>query len=200
MGSIYMLIGKSASGKDHIYKRISTDEELGLKPVILYTTRPMRKGEADGKEYHFTDVSCLQRFREQGKIIEERVYPTVFGDWYYFTADDGSIDRNGDSDYITIGTLESYIKMKEYYGSRMLSPIYIEVDDGIRLLRAVERERKQSEPGYREVCRRFLADCDDFSEDRLKEAGIEKRFYNNSSLEDCINDIREYIKQMKKSR
>ena len=39
-------------------------------------------------------------------------------------------------------------------------PLYVEVDDGLRLSRALERERKQTEPKYAEMCRRFLADCE----------------------------------------
>lgn len=58
-------------------------------------------------------------------------------------------------DYLMIGTVESYRKLKEYYGEAYLVPIYIEVDDGVRLQRALERERSQAEPKYAEMCRRF---------------------------------------------
>ena len=48
-------------------------------------------------------------------------------------------------DYLMIGTVESYRKLKEYYGEAYLVPIYIEVDDGVRLQRALERrEVRQS--------------------------------------------------------
>ena len=111
MGRIYMIIGKSASGKDHIYPKLLEDKSLGLKPLVLYTTRPKRRGEENGREYYFTDKKHLEELREAGKIIEERVYPTVHGDWYYFTADEGQIESN--KNYITIGTLESFMKMKQ---------------------------------------------------------------------------------------
>ncbi len=195
MGRIYMLIGKSASGKDNIYKSLIEDISLKLDPIILYTTRPMRDGESEGKEYHFTDVSHMEMLRDKGLIIEERVYHTVFGDWYYFTADDGSIDINGSRDYITIGTIDSFVKMKEYFGNQIICPVYIDVDDEIRLLRAIDREKKQAKPAYKELCRRFIADCDDFSDERLKKAGINKSFSNNSTLEECISNIKSYIKE-----
>ena len=73
-------------------------------------------------------------------------------------------------------------------------PLYIEVDDGERLQRALDRERKQEEPKYEEMCRRFLADSGDFSEEKITEAGIEKRF-RNSSLEKCLEEVKEYIRQ-----
>ena len=68
------------------------------------------------------------------------------------------------------------------------SPVYIEVPDGIRLLRAVKREGKQKNPNYREVCRRYLADEDDFSEELLSRLRIGKRF-SNTDLEACLEEI-----------
>ena len=55
-------------------------------------------------------------------------------------------------------------------------PIYIEVDDGIRLQRAIKREQKQEVPHYEEMCRRFLADSVDFSEEILKMLGLIRDF------------------------
>ena len=71
-------------------------------------------------------------------------------------------------------------------------PIYIEVDDGERLERAVKRERSQQEPKYAELCRRFLADEIDFKEENILAAGIERR-YENDCLEHCICEIKEMI-------
>ena len=58
----------------------------------------------------------------------------------------------------------------------------------MRLQRALERERRQENPKYEELCRRFLADEKDFSEEKLKEAGITKRFCNES-LEETENAL-----------
>ena len=55
MGKIFYLMGKSASGKDHIYEYLKQQEELELYPMVLYTTRPIREGECNGREYFFTD-------------------------------------------------------------------------------------------------------------------------------------------------
>ena len=43
------------------------------------------------------------------------------------------------------------------------------------------------------MCRRFLADEEDFDESKINEAGVEKRFFNNGLIEDCINEIRQHI-------
>ena len=192
MGKIFYVMGKSAAGKDTIYNRLLQDTEFSFQTIIGYTTRPMREGEQEGKEYHFVTPEMLQELERAGKLIEQRVYQTVHGPWTYATVDDGSIDFEGQN-YLLIGTLESYEKLVKYFGSDKLVPIYIEVDDYVRLSRALEREHAQSEPKYAELCRRFLADAEDFSEEKLKKAEILRRF-QNLDMEECIREIQEMIK------
>ena len=194
MGKIFYIMGKSSSGKDTIYKRFLGDQELKLRNIILYTTRPMRQGEMPGREYYFVEEGTFQEFQKQGKIIEARTYQTVYGPWIYFTADDGQIELEK-RNYLGIGTLESYMNMKEYYGEKNLCPLYIEVEDGERLKRAICREELQQEPKYAEMCRRFLADTEDFSEENLKRAGITKRF-SNIDLESCIKELKNCIQKL----
>lgn len=192
MGRIFYIMGKSASGKDHIYKELLQDKSLRLFPLVLYTTRPMRENEVNGREYWFADEDCLEQLRRAGKIIEERVYNTVYGPWKYFTADEGiDLDKQ---DYLGIGTPESYLHLVKYFGQDRLVPLYIETEDGLRLQRALERERKQASPKYDELCRRFLADSRDFSEENLKKAGISYRFFNNDALETCVENIKKAIR------
>lgn len=196
MGKIFYIMGKSASGKDKIYSILGTNETLGLKRLVLYTTRPIRAGEEDGKNYFFTDEKKLKEFRRKGCLIEARNYNTVHGIWTYFTADDGQVDLNR-ADYLGIGTLESFIKMCKYYGSDAVCPIYIQVEDGERLSRALKREREQENPKYEEMCRRFLADQLDFSEENVAKAGIWKRFVNDD-LDTCVSEIVSYIEEVRK--
>lgn len=191
MGKIVYLMGKSSSGKDTIFKRLLADDTMRLKTIVPYTTRPIRNEEQNGLEYYFTDEEGYQRRKESGKIIEERTYRTFHGLWRYFTMDDGQIQWDG-QDYIMIGTLEAYLKMKDYFGEDKLLPVMIELDDGARLERALNRERKQKQPKYEEMCRRFLADCEDFSEEKISEAGISRRF-KNDDLERCLKEISAYI-------
>lgn len=192
MSKIFYLMGKSSSGKDTIFRKLK-ENMPELKTITLYTTRPMREGEENGKEYFFITEECLDKFIQQGKVIELREYHTVHGIWKYFTADDGQI-RLDSADYIVIGTLESYGKMRAYFGKEHLIPVYIEVDDGERLMRALERERMQEQPKYAEMCRRFLADTEDFSEEKLREQEIEQRF-RNKNLEQCLKEIMLYIQK-----
>lgn len=202
MSRIIYLMGKSSTGKDTIYKELlkrsqltdNTDRRgLRLRTIVTYTTRPIREGEQDGVEYHFTDEDGYRRIERSGKVIEQREYRTFHGLWRYFTVDDGQLDlTQNEFDYLMIGTLESYCSMKAYFGADRILPVLIEVDDGVRLQRALNRERKQAHPGYEEMCRRFLADSADFAQEKLEQAGITRRF-QNEDLEQCLQKIMTYL-------
>jgi guanylate kinase len=162
-----------------------------LKHFASHTTRPIREGETDGVEYFLDTEKTLEEYRQKGMIIEERVYHTVHGDWYYYTVSDGQIDLTC-CHYLVIGTLESYLKIKQYYGADAVVPVYLWVDDGIRLERALLRERTQEVPKYAEMCRRYLADEADFSEEKLQDAGISRRFHNQN-VDQTVEEIIRYI-------
>ena len=189
MNHIFYLMGKSASGKDTIYESLLSDASLHLSPQIPWTTRPIRAKEKEGVEYHFTDAAGLKALEEAGRVIEQRTYQTKHGPWTYFTVDEGDIG----CDLLGIGTLESYLRLRSYYGKEQVIPVYVEVDDGIRLGRALKREGKPGNHKYEEMCRRFLADQKDFSEENLRKAGITRRFSNNSDRSECISEIAAYI-------
>ncbi|MBE5940757.1 MAG: guanylate kinase [Lachnospiraceae bacterium] len=191
MAKIFYLMGKSSSGKDTIYNRIINDENPGLKTIVGYTTRPMRHGETNGKEYFFVSPLEMNDLDNAGKVIEKRTYNTVHGPWSYFTVDDEQVDLER-YDYLLIGTLESYEKVRDYYGKDVVMPIFIEVDDGERLMRALKREMSQESPKYAELCRRFLADAEDFSEEKIKRLEINRRFVNDD-MDRCIKEIKEFI-------
>lgn len=192
MAKIIYLMGKSSTGKDTIFKELLRNGAVDLKTIVPYTTRPIRAGEKEGTEYFFTDEEGFQNLLALGKVVEERAYNTYHGLWRYFTVDDGQIQLS-ENNYIMIGTLEAYEKMKAHFGADKLLPVLVELDDGIRLQRALNRERKQKSPKYEEMCRRFLADSADFSEEKIAAAGISRRFYNDE-LPRCLREIIDYIK------
>ena len=181
MGKLYYVMGKSASGKNSIYKGLLSSCDY-LKEIVPYTTRPMRSGEIEGKDYYFITDKDIEGYKKAGKLIEARVYDTVMGKWTYATIDDGQIGFNNDS--ITIGTLEAYVKLRDYYGKENIIPIYIDLNSKLRLMRAMRREACQENPDYKELCRRFLSDEEDFSDEKLKNAGINKK-----NLSKCMNSI-----------
>lgn len=191
MGKIICLMGKSSTGKDTIFNALLQDMRPELNRIVSYTTRPIRNGEEEGWGYHFVTEADFQRLEEEGRIIEQRIYHTCHGPWRYFTADDERLELEK-GNYAMIGTLESYRQMQAYFGREVMIPVLIELDDGERLQRALDRERSQENPKYEEMCRRFLADGEDFSEDRIKEAGITKSF-ENRELKNTIEQIKSYL-------
>ncbi len=196
MGKIFYIIGKSSTGKDTIYKRLLKNFSGKLKRVVMYTTRPKRDGETDGVTYNYVSEEEYIELKNSGRIIEERSYDTVHGIWRYFTVEDSLKDMEKE-DYLILGVLESFISTRDHFGSDRVIPIYIEVEDGERLTRALKREKKPGNHRYAEMCRRFLSDTDDFSEEKLKAAGIGKRF-ENSDLNACMSEIEAYILQESK--
>lgn len=191
---IIYIMGKSSSGKDTIYNILK--EKLDIDTYVSYTTRPIREGETDGVTYHYISDKEIAEYDNNNKIIEKRTYQTVYGPWTYATISDEQF--NSGKDLIMLGTLESYNEMKKYFSKKLL-PIYIEVEDGVRLERALKREQKETKPKYEELCRRFLADAEDFSEENIQKAKINKRF-QNIDLDKCIEEIVEYINKEKQEK
>lgn len=197
MGKIFYIIGKSATGKDTILSRILADEKLGLEEIIQYTTRPMRAGESEGVEYRFIDNAKAEEFEKAGKIIEMRAYNTVHGIWKYMMVDDGRVDL-ATKNFAAVGTVASYSQVAKYYGNDKVVPIYVNVETGERLQRALNRERRHAGPKYAEMCRRFLADEADFADEKLREAGLMegdkiRNCFENIDIDECTNNIKAFI-------
>lgn len=190
---IIYIVGKSSVGKDTIYKKLK--EKIDIKPYVLYTTRPIRTGEEDGVNYYFLEQHEMDEHinSTEKNVIEYRVYNTIYGPWTYATIADNQFES--EKDLLMEGTLESYDAVRKYFMDNdkvQVIPIYIEVDDGVRLERALKREMEQENPKYEELCRRFLADCKDFSEDKILNSGIKKRF-KNINVDECVQDIIDYV-------
>lgn len=188
MGKLYCLIGKSGSGKDTVLSEILKKNIPDLKLLVTYTTRPRRSGETDGVEYHFVDEKEMERLEAEGNIIEKRHYNTNQGIWYYFTG-----HTELDTNYIMIGTPDVVDKLYEHYSRECIKVIYLRLDEKERLLRCINRESKQKTPDYTEVCRRFVADSEDFNDERMKKYDLEIIDSGGSveeNTEACIKLIR----------
>lgn len=198
MPNFFYIMGKSSSGKDTIYKKIK--EQKDIKTYISYTTRPIRKGEKQGVDYHYISNEKMEELIKEGKVIENRTYKTVKGLWIYATVADEQLKKEGN--IVTVGNLESYRNIKEYYKNKVdtkIVPIYIFIDEQERRKRAIEREKKQSSPNYEEVERRIKADNIDFSEENLRKCGItEKVTFYNYDLDKCVSQIIDYIEKVNK--
>ncbi len=187
---IYVLMGKSAAGKDTVIQELLKNKEIGLKKIVQYTTRPIKETEENGREYFFVDIDTMNRLELEGKIIEKRFYKTVYGEWYYFTKNE-SLDIKNQA-YILIGTPEVLKTLREYYGRRYVKGILLTLDDGVRLQRALNREKKVKNPRYAEMCRRFLSDEEDFSAENLGEVEFT---VENLNLSNTLSNIIDFVKK-----
>lgn len=189
MGKIVLLMGESSTGKDTLKSAIlkrTEFSEYGFKNIVLHTTRPIRTGEKDGEDYHYVTDEKMNQLDSEGKIIEKRSYDTVHGIWNYFTCSDAI---NLYNNYLTVNTLEAYDQFLKYFGDEYLVPILIKIDSGLRLQRALDRERSQANPKYAEMCRRFLADSEDFSLENIKKRNITDFCDNNGDINEALENV-----------
>lgn len=193
MGKIFCLMGKSASGKDTLAREILLSD-LGLKEVILFTTRPIRTGEVNGVDYYFVTQEEFKKLELDGKVIEKRIYHTAHGEWTYATVYENNVFDLEHNNYLILNTLEGYKQLISYFGQEKVVPVYIWVPFDMRLDRAFSREEQQENPKYKELCRRFIADEKDFSEEKLLDVGIfDESCYLNDNLKECLMKIKEAI-------
>lgn len=185
MSRIFCIVGKSGSGKDTIYHEILLKNDGSLNPVIPYTTRPRRTDEVDGVNYFFVSQEQLDDYESKDQIIERRQYQTVQGVWNYFTR---KFETEPGKDYILITTLEGARGIIDHYGSKMVHIVCLYLEDRERLLRCISRESLQERPDYTELCRRYLADQEDFAEEQLDK-------FENIHYIDTTGDLADCIKQ-----
>lgn len=189
---IFIILGKSATGKDSLYNEIIKNTAFGR--IVPYTTRPMRKNETDGVEYNFVSDKEYEELKKKGLVIESRRYNTKHGIWTYFTVNE---NINPNLTYVTIGTLESFSFIRDYFKDQIkVVLIYIWLEDHDRLLRAIQREEKQGNSDYLELCRRYLADAEDFSDDKINRIVYDSDFNITYKNEKSIKEGADFIIEM----
>lgn len=145
------LFGESSAGKDSIQHWL----EHNLKnthSIVSYTTRPPREYEIEGREYHFISDIKFKTLIESNKMLEY----TKFNNWYY-----GTYINELDKNKINIGVFNPEgIRNILSHNDIDILPVWIKASEKTRLLRSLKRE---AYPNCTEICRRFLADQDDFS-------------------------------------
>ena len=72
---IYVFMGKSSVGKDHIVKKV-LENNKNMQLAVSHTTRPIRNGEKNGVEYHFISQENFMKKQSNSYFIETRKYNT----------------------------------------------------------------------------------------------------------------------------
>lgn len=161
MKKIIALVGCSASGKDFILKH-ATKYIDNLIPAISHTSRPMREGEVDGREYYFVDVETITDMHNNGEFIESRNYYVGNGTTWSYGIHKGSIDTESNCNYIVIVDFQGLKKIEKYFENLgmkdCIHSIFIDTDSQIRLQRSLSREGRMTEDQVSEVIRRYEDD------------------------------------------
>ena len=178
MKNLIIIMGKSGSGKDTIYKEI-LKKDKSLHPIVLYTTRDIRPGEKNGVDYHFVSEKEYKEIKSRREFSANLYY----GKWYYGIKKDVGTEDN----YIVVATPAEVLQLKEAYKNDPVN-IYlflIKCDEEMRIIKLFEREDKKIIPDYHEIVRRLKTDRFDFSDNNDDMTELEKDIqiiYNNYEM------------------
>lgn len=149
------IIGRSASGKDYLFQQ-ALKNNLNLNPVIHYTTRPRRGGEVDGRDYFFVTETEFQQKEDNCEFFSI----TSFRGWRY-----GIDSHSFDPSKVNIGIFNPF-EISQLYGffkdKFQIIIIETQAEEQARYNRSLERLNPFDEEGLKELCRRNLADEEDF--------------------------------------
>lgn len=137
-GKIFVLCGKSASGKDTLLCKIlgtaGTNKTIGSLPSV--TTRPMRPGEQEGKEYNFVTDEVFEQLVREGTITCAKAFETSRGTYKY-----GKLlpSMSLSDDVITIGDIDCIKELRKTYGAENVIGVYLTASTACRHTRALMR-------------------------------------------------------------
>ena len=161
MYKIVTLSGKAGAGKDRLMQEVlkvlrTESPYFTINEIVSCTTRPMREGEVNGKNYYFLTHEEFAERLADGTMVEA----TIFNDWCY-----GSCLEHMNEDGINIGVYNPEgVAILQSIPDIMVYSIFVDAPDKVRLLRQLNREEN---PDVKEIIRRFSADEADFSPDNL---------------------------------
>lgn len=176
-----VIIGKTASGKDSIVKKLCKN---GYKKVLTYTTRPQRPDEINGITYNFINVEEFQQKISEGFFDEYKEYQTVNGKWYYGCSVKDSIC---DNKAVIILTPQGYLDVICKYGYKNIKAIYIKSSNATLKKRLCLRgDDKQ------EAKRRLKHDNKDF---KNVEKIVDKVIVNDfdTDINDVVIEIQKFL-------
>ena len=148
-----ILVGKTACGKSTTAKLM---EKLGYQRIVTDTTRPRRKEETDGIDYHFRTQDEFEALKEAGYYAESVDYEAAFGHCSY-----GSAKEAYESKKDSVIVLNPYgLKMvkKDVIAGSTIS-IFLDVSEDILVERLHIRGDAEDE-----IARRLEHDRIDFAD------------------------------------
>lgn len=177
-----ILTGKTCSGKSTIVKEL---KKYGFHQILTTTTRPVRAGEIQDIDYHFTSEDDFLDKVAHGYFAEYKAYDTKFGIWYYGLSRE-DIENAGKKD-IVILTPDGYRDVVREYPNLEHHLIYIYANNQTIKNRLMKRGDKKEEAE-----RRIKQDYEDF---KGVENLADRIVYNNENDEfwDVVDKLLSYL-------
>ena len=130
MANKIVLVGKAASGKDYLRKRLM---DKGLSYGVSHTTRDPRPGEVHGQDYIYVSVEEFMQLVESNQIVEYQ----KFNGWFY-----GISREQFDKADIMIMNAEAIDMLPEDIRSQC-TVIYLDIPYEVRRDRLMSRSDQQ---------------------------------------------------------
>ena len=166
----YIIVGKGASGKDWLLKKMV---EKGCVPMKQYTTRPVRDSET-GDEYHFVSEEEYKKMENKGEFISSNFY--AIG-WYGISFNE--LINSNVAIFSPANVKDLYTKFRDIWSGATI--IYLDIPDDVRRERLEHKYHSRTDDSLE---RRMEADEKDFKDFHLfnvRLTSVEdiKKFINN---------------------
>lgn len=178
MHTVYCVLGRTASGKSSIVKRVA--EELNMNILKSYTTRKMRENETEETSDHiFINEADIDSYRNDMCAYTDRVGYCSFA----------TFNQLFQSDFYIINPTGYYeLKLKTKDMDIQLKTIYITTPYQTALSRAKKRgDLKSWKENYEAENHEFLS----FEKSDL----VDYRVLNNTTLDDAVNKLKKIIEK-----
>ena len=180
---LLILIGKSGSGKDAVMRELTAKH--GFRRMVSTTTRPMRVGEQEGREYHYISKEQFLEGIARGEYLEYRSYDTLYNGiadtWFYGSP---KMQLNPAENSIAILDVQGAQDFISYYGKENCCVVEISVPNALREQRARERG-SFSESEWQ---RRAADDDIKFAPERTENI-INARIVNTNELDRTVEEV-----------
>lgn len=188
MRKIITLTGCMGSGKDTLLNEVIRLTDVN--GIVSTTSRQMRQGEQQGREYIFVDKNKAIEMLNNGGFIEHRKYKVANGDTWIYGIEKKSLNIKDDKVYIVIIDLKGLYELERYLDNigqgDKLTSVYIDCNAHIRMNRALDREGILSDKQVEEICRRNLDD--------MMNVTPAKNYCNYSLKNETYEDLEKNIK------
>lgn len=183
----------SSAGKNAILDAVLRVNS-NIKPIISTTSRPIREGEKQDKDYYFKTYEEVKQMIDNNEFIEHRNYKVATGDVWLYGIHKSEIEKDKDGTKIVIVDYDGLKELQKYcYENDIeLKSYYIECNPRERLFRSLKRESNTDNNKVIEACRRLIDD--EINVTIAKDICTVLKNENNQDFVNAVIEISEGVK------